>query len=493
MRSEQQEKLMQFLEDVDEQISYKPVHAAVNEELRAHVEDKAEVYMEYGVEEDEAYDKAIRDMGDASVIGIQMNEAHHLRTAKPLLASLVGLICLGVAGNFVGRGFSLGEILYNGYFLWGFLVLMLVTWYGYPFLLKHTGKILIFLAVAGILFVVGRTVSSSMGIFLPSIAVVHLYSPSAVFGALQLAIPASVVFLYRRRHQGLRSILLVGGLQLLLLGLIAYCHFWGYADSAFLTFLCSCLGAELYMVRKEYLNVDKRKGFGTAIACFLILALVWAGSSGKGFYETLELFVNPAAQTDTAWEDGYNNVLIRELLGRAKGFGAIELSEEELIRYETAQWYYEDGPGVWNGAGGVNETLESYVEYRMQFLDELELTDVLPQHYHNNYRIAWWILRYGWIPGIFLTLLLCGAYGLLLAAAFRIRNRLGRSVALVGGLAVWMQFLFYLLGNFGCQFGMFGNLPFVSEGLASITGSALTAGLILSAYRFDTVVAERKM
>ena len=48
MRSEQQERLNHFLEDVDEQIAYKPIHAAVNEELRAHVEDKAETYMEYG-------------------------------------------------------------------------------------------------------------------------------------------------------------------------------------------------------------------------------------------------------------------------------------------------------------------------------------------------------------------------------------------------------------------------------------------------------------
>ena len=89
MRSEQQERLNHFLEDVDEQIAYKPIHAAVNEELRAHVEDKAETYMEYGIEEDEAYEKAIRDMGDASVIGIQMNETHHLRIAKPLLAAIL--------------------------------------------------------------------------------------------------------------------------------------------------------------------------------------------------------------------------------------------------------------------------------------------------------------------------------------------------------------------------------------------------------------------
>ena len=99
MRSEQQERLNHFLEDVDEQIAYKPIHAAVNEELRAHVEDKAEIYMEYGIEEDEAYEKAIRDMGDASVIGIQMNETHHLRIAKPLLTAILILTALAAAGN----------------------------------------------------------------------------------------------------------------------------------------------------------------------------------------------------------------------------------------------------------------------------------------------------------------------------------------------------------------------------------------------------------
>ncbi|MCI8374394.1 MAG: hypothetical protein HFI29_03005 [Lachnospiraceae bacterium] len=493
MRSEQQEKLLHFLEDVDEQISYRPVHAAVNEELRAHVEDKAEVYMEYGVEEGEAYDKAIRDMGDASVIGLKMNEAHHLRTAKPLLASLLALICLGVAGNFVGRGFSIEEIFYNGYFLWGFLVLILVARYGYPFLLKYTGKILTLLAVAGVLFAASRTVTRYTGSFFPSIANFHPYSPSVIFGILQVAVPASVVLLYRRRRQGYRSLLLIAGVQLLLVALVAYCLFWGYADVAFLTFLCSCLGAELYMIGKKYLNVDKKKGFGTAIACFLILVLVWAGCQGQRFCQTLELFVNPGAQAEDPWQDGYNNVLIRELLGRAKGFGEVSLSEEELVRYRTAQWYYEDGPGVWKG-DGIHETLEDYAKYRMQYQysDGPGLWDILPQHYHNNYRIAWWILRYGWIPGILFTLFLCAAYGLLFVTAFRIRNRLGRMVALAGSLAMWMQFLFYLLGNFGCQFGMFGNLPFVSEGFASVTGSALMAGLILSAYRFDTVVTEKE-
>lgn len=492
MHSEQQERLERFLEDVDEQISYRPIHAAVNEELRAHVEDKAAVYMEYGVEESEAYNKAIHDMGDASVIGIQMNAAHHLRIARPLLFSLLGLICLGIIGNIVDRGFFLEEIPCSGCFLWGLLVLILVAWYGYPLLLKHTGKILILLSAAGLLFLVSRIVILQIDRLNPSMAGFYLYSPSVAFGILQLAIPASVVTLYRRRRQGLKSLLLIGGMQLFLLGLILLCHFWRYADAAFWTFLFSCLGVELYMIGKEYLNVDKKKGFGAAISCFLIISIVWAGIQGDLLYEELELFLNPKAQTESPWQDGYNNVLIRELLGRAEWFGEIKLSEEELIRYGTAQWYYEDGPGVWGEANDLHQSLKEYVEYRMQFLDEPKLTDILPQHYRNNYRIAWWVLRYGRIPGIALTLLLFGAYGLLFITAFRIRNRLGRLVALAGSLAMWIQFLFYLLGNMGCQFGMFGNLPFVSEGLVSITGSSLMAGLILSAYRFDTVVTEKE-
>lgn len=93
------EVLIQFLADVDEQIRYRPMHAAVNEELKAHIEDKAETYMEYGMEEEEAFRRAVREMGDASAIGIQMNEAHHLRTAKPLLVLLFVLMGIGIRGN----------------------------------------------------------------------------------------------------------------------------------------------------------------------------------------------------------------------------------------------------------------------------------------------------------------------------------------------------------------------------------------------------------
>lgn len=489
MRSEQNEVLNRFLTEVDEQIQYQPMHATVNEELRAHIEDKVQVYMEYGVEEIEAYERAVRDMGDASVIGIQMNDAHHLRLPKPLLILLCSLMLLGIIGNLIGRGLALEEIFYNGYFVWGFLVLLIVMRYGYPCLLKYTEKLILLIFAVGIFFVVSRIVLR--GLDFPDLPYqfTRIYSASILFGILQLAIPTMAVLLYRKRRQGLYALLFISGLSFLFIWLNDYAYLRDYSYIPFLTFLFTCLGIELYMIQKKFLNIDRKKGFAVAIISFLAVLSIWSTWQGEHLSKNVQLFLYPEQQADNAWEDGYNNVLIRNLLGRAELFGKIRLSEEELIRYGTSQWYYEGGDAVWDRNG---ETLENYVRYRMQFLDQPELRDILPQHTLNNYRIAWWILNYGWIPGITLTLLLVVAYVMLFVTAFKIRNRLGRITALAGSTAIGIQFLFYLLGNFGFQFGMFGNLPFVSEGIVSITGSTLMAGLVLSAYRFDTVVTEKE-
>jgi len=492
LRSEQHEVLKQFLEDVDEQIQYKPMHAAVNEELRAHVEDKAEAYMEFGVEEKAAYEKAVRDMGDASAIGIQMNEAHHLRTARPLLIGILLLTVLGIVGNLIDRGIGIIELLDSGYYLWGILVMMIVMRYGYPLLLKHAGKLLLLFLAGGGAWLVCRTLIS----YLLKASVLKafpymLYSPSVVYGIIQLSIPAAVILMYRRRHKGLLGLWPVGVFLLAMVYISVASYMTDYTYIPMLTLLAASFGAVVYMIGKEYLPVEKKKGMIASALSFVLLLALWGGFQGEKFSDNFKAAVHPETLASSAWTDAYNNVKIRNLLGKAELFGEIDLSEEELVRYGTAQWYYEDGPGVWKG--GITEDeddFKEYVAYRMQFLDDPKLEEILPQHYLNNYRFTWWILKYGWLPGIVWILLNLAVYVLMFYTAFHIKNRLGRLMAYTGSLALSIQFLLYLLGNFGIQFGAFGNLPFVSEGLVSITGSMVMAGLILSAYRFDTVMTE---
>ena len=143
-----------FLRDVDEQISCKTGLDSVNRELRGHIEEKAELYMEYGVEEKEAYRRAVRDMGAPDVVGMELNKHHRLRTAVPLLAVILLLMAVGVTGEVLRDGIEwslydiLREISDKRYYLWGLLVLFVVMRFGYPFLLKHTkGICILFLGI----------------------------------------------------------------------------------------------------------------------------------------------------------------------------------------------------------------------------------------------------------------------------------------------------------------------------------------------------------
>lgn len=492
MLTKTHEAVEHFLKDVDEQIAYEPMHAAINEELLGHVEDKAEMYMDFGLEEDAAYEKAVRDMGDPSILGIQLNDAHHLRVAKPLLFLVISLTLLGLLGNIADGGlYALFDSLY---FLWGIIVLAVVMRRGYPALLKYA-DIVIKIFLFGLLALVTM-------LFVPRLfdldLVPHhffsIYSPSVRYGVMQLSIPMMAVLLYRNRRKGFKGIWIVFAYEALMILLARLTYMSDTAYVPIITMLISCTGIIIYMIRKDYFMINKIKGLIGAAAGTVLLAALFCGIQWNDVSSNLRMFINPntKASLSDAWDDSYNNVLIRELFGSAELFGETRLSQQELVRYKTAQWYYEDGEGNWNNGNDSWRSLEDHVKYKMQDTDNLDIKDVLPQHYLNNYRIAYWMLKYGIIPAILPVSLIVLTQIAMFLVVFQIRNRLGRLTALAGCMAFTVQNLFYFFGNLGFQFGKFGNLPFVSEGLVSITGTMVMAGLILSAYRFDTVMKEEK-
>ena len=505
-----------YLKDVDDQISCKLGLSSVNEELRGHIEDKTALYMEYGLDREEACRRAVRDMGAPDVVGMELNKRRRLRTAKPLLFVVLALMAVGLTGELLrsAAGRSMSDIILEAagqrYYLWGLLVLFLVARFGYPFLLRHTkGVCVFFLAVCA--FFGGLYLSLKVcpgwvdrlyaytATRLPGMLFhifISLFRTTLFLGIIQLAVPVGAVLLYRKRNQYFRGIFFFCLFQalMILLGKGNFLQERSYIP--ILILLSSCLGTALYLLRKGWCSVKKSQGAAAALAGFCILLIFWAAPQWSRIRGNLEVCVNPGSRASVtdAWDDSYNNVLIRELLGRARAFGQIELTEEELVRYGTSQWYYEDGDGNWNNGSETSvRPFEEHVAYRMQFLEEPDLREILPQSYMENYRISWWALRYGWVPALFLTVLVLALPAAALWTAFRIRNRLGRLTAFSGALVFSVQTVFYLVENFGFQFGAFSNLPFVAEGLVSITGSAVLAGLILSAYRFDTVIEESEV
>lgn len=489
-------RIEEFLEEVNEQIRYKPMRAAIDEELRGHIEDKTELYKEYGLEEEEAVSRAVRDMGDAVEIGIQMNDAHHTRTFWPLMGMALFFVAMGISGNIryfwyghLDSGFLLDSVSGSLYFPLGVLVLLVVMRWGYPFVIRHVNKICIcYLVFCGLTLLTRFSSTYIYDTLKGTIFGWRFFNLSVYFGVLILAAPVLAVFLYRQRHRGVRGILYAGLFTAALLLTQTFRMYGDYLYMAVFALLLTFFAVVLYMAFQGYMDMPVKKTVGVSAAVFLVLLMLGGIFQLGG--DTMELFLTPQRQAANMWEDGYNGVLIEELLGRAEAFGQADLTREELYAYGTGKWYFsENGPGQWESM----QTMEEMEAYLRQFYQEdtVTLEDILPQHYQNNYRVAYWILKYGWIPALLLMGAMAAFGALMVWVSFHIRNRLGRLVAFAGSICIIIQYVFYFLGNFGHQFGWFGTLPFVSEGNVSIVVNAVLLGLVLSAYRYDLVMEEK--
>lgn len=505
------DKMDLFLETVDEQIACRLCHAEINDELRGHIEDKAEDYRSYGLSEEEALGRAIRDMGEPDVIGMELNRQHRIRMPWPLLG-IIGLLLvieLGELVAFGGSWNSLSDLAYSlsdgTCYIWGLGLLLMMMYQGYPFLLKHAGAVVKTIGIfCGVLAAGGFCQRLLAGYGSENMTLYRLYSSGFQVLILGLGVPVSAVWLYRRRAGGCRAIALLTLAQAFYLAALRLSRGFRPGGSwiPVLVLLLTCLGTELYLAGKGWLGGKRWKTGAAAAVSFVVLLTFWA-APGSQARELWNRCIHPEAyaSVSTAWDDSYNNVLIRELLGRVENFGEIPLSREELLNYGTGEWYYgENGLGQWTdqrsgerpGTDSAFSSFAAYRKYRLQFLEHPTLEDILPDKYQSNYRAAWWVLHYGRVPAAALILLSISLPAVLLLLTLRIRNRLGRTVALSCSLFLTLETAIYLVENLGFQFSHFASLPFLAEGWSSITITALAAGMVLSVWRYDRVVTEKE-
>ena len=88
--------IREFLNTVCKEIKYKPVRNGIAEELKIHIEDIKEDYMNSGMEEQEAEEKAVAQMGTAEEIGRQLNKIHRPKLDWKLLLLIAILIGFGL-------------------------------------------------------------------------------------------------------------------------------------------------------------------------------------------------------------------------------------------------------------------------------------------------------------------------------------------------------------------------------------------------------------
>lgn len=85
-----------FLNEVCKEIKYNPVRKPISEELEQHIQDRKEDYIFSGIKEEEAEEKAIKQMGNAKEIGKKLNQVHRPKLDWKLLILIFILVAYGV-------------------------------------------------------------------------------------------------------------------------------------------------------------------------------------------------------------------------------------------------------------------------------------------------------------------------------------------------------------------------------------------------------------
>ena len=483
-----------FLDDVAEQIAYKPLRPAVVRELKDHIEDRTEEYLSEGMTVEDAVKKAVDSMGDGVAIGTGINAVRRVQSNRLLILLTALLLFTGLAAE--SWTAMIPELSLRGirFYLTGTILLVFAVLKVYPLLIRYQKRLLIlaaavFSAEAVLLQMIHFDLIPDIVWNTAYIIPWHMID----YYTLLLSGPVFVIFLYRIRKQENQAMtaafLLTAGAVL-----IHYFTYKSFTLAEIVIFLFSMIGSITYMVCRGIFAGNKRKLLLRTAVGSVVLLLVYGMLPGQSRY--FQAFVNPEANARDTSDDSYNGVLIRNLLSKSPAAGSLSLTPEELMEYGTGEWYFTYGDAKEAAAEGKKPFSEHHWITFPYDKSEVTLWNILPQHYANNYLLAVSILQFGWLAGMLLLAVIAVFYVILFSCILRIRGALAGAVSFHCGLCLLFQSVLYILGNFGFQYGSFPNLPMVSEGRFSILVNMLLLGFILSACRYDRVIdapaADRK-
>jgi cell division protein FtsW (lipid II flippase) len=101
MGDENKERIQQYIEEVCLLIKNKDAHMEIKLELKDHLETLKEEFIASGLSEEKAILKAIAHMGDASVIGRQLNSTHKAKLDLGILIPVIAFSVFGLISMYI--------------------------------------------------------------------------------------------------------------------------------------------------------------------------------------------------------------------------------------------------------------------------------------------------------------------------------------------------------------------------------------------------------
>ncbi len=450
-------QINEFLNSVCEQIKYKPIRNTIAEELKDHIEDKKEELIEMGQNEEEAEKNAVEQMGDAEIIGKELNKVHRPRLDWKLLIILVVLLIFGFVISYIitenehtemmqymKEGVS--EYITTNYMIkylcfvgLGFAVGVIIYFCDYE---RIKNKPLILYIIATVVIILAFL----FGISVNGINFLRIgnYSIRSNTIAVPLYILAFIVFLENINEENKLTKLFkeknikinANVLKLVVLSLISLLMLSLIPSSSSVIVLAITY---LILATKKVVSESENKRKH--------LLILWGIPIIVGTVVVLfEVLANPYVL------DKFISVYNPEEYKKSEGWRA--LNRKEII--ESAQKFGE--------AGNMSDAIYLFDEF-------------------GNNEIISILAHFGWIPTVTLIIAVLAFSIKLVINSFKIKEKYGSLIILGIGCMFILQSIFNILMNFNLLFDASFNLPFVTYGCGELVVNMMCLALIFAVYR----------
>ncbi len=438
-------KAEEYLKTLTDQIRCKMAREAVRDELLCHIEDQKAAFISEGMEQDEAEEAAVLEMGDPVETGNEMDRIHRPKMAWGMIALIAALSIVG----YVVQKLIEAKVVEAGGYNWlgsknllflaaGLVIMIGVCFLDYTRIGKYAREIMIsvdVLVFVGITFFALMLNGAANFIWIPVIG------PITIEYILLLTVPLYAGVLYSYRGQGYRAV--VKGILWMILPVWLALRIPRLTTSV--TLALSFVIMLVIAVWRNWFRISRKKTLagifaGTVIAPAMVGAYYWFfGASYQ--QERMRMILTRDPNESGA---GYTVGVIRQLLGDSR----------------------IAGPG--------NLSLEAS---QVPVFQDFVLSGV--------------IAYYGILAAVIFVGLLLFLLVRFLKISLGQRNQLGMLMGAGCSVLFLVEAAFYLLTNLGVIYvGTF--CPFLSYGGTGTIVTYILQGLLLSIYRYQNTAPERK-
>lgn len=438
LRLQKLDKIKQYTALICNQIRYKQAHNVISEEIENHIIDQRDSFINEGLDEVTATDKAIKEMGDPIIVGSELDRTHRPRPEWSIIALTISALLAGLSVNlFIEissgepsfRRFAVGVIL-------GIVCMMVAYFIDFTIISKYPRILFISLAVIMLVF---WAFSLQMNgarrwINTPIFGYVSWKYMMLLFPMLYSGI------IYSMRNKGYLGIFLCGIFYFIPI-IIAL-----LIPSLLVVFIHTviCLILLSISICKGWFNVNRLHGMLLVfipVALFVIMELPSVVSSNR-FQILLDPHIDPLGA-------GFRTIIIRDILNDANFIGQGSLSND------MSSW-------------------------------------LLGFSTHNIIVLVYLVHQIGWISAIGISIILSVFMARGIYLCFKQKSFLGQLISLSVLLTLSMQILIYMSSNLGFPLFHSDTLPFISRGNSGMMVNLTLVGIILSVFKTGNLVRDSR-